>query len=56
VAKRRTRSRWYVTKAEPSFDAMTIKLRRVIIAAKYRPHSPEQATPNKPAPSSQPGP
>jgi hypothetical protein len=47
VAERRTRSRWYLTKTGPSFEDMTIKLRRVIIAAKYRPHSPEQATPEQ---------
>jgi hypothetical protein len=47
VAERRTRSRWYLTKTGPSFEDTTIKLRRVIIAAKYRPHSPEQATPEQ---------
>jgi hypothetical protein len=47
VAERRTRSRWYVTKTEPSFDDMTIKLRRVIIAAKYRPQAPYQPTPEE---------
>jgi hypothetical protein len=47
VVERRTRSRWYVTKTEPSFEDMTIKLRRVIIAAKYRPQAPDQATPEE---------
>jgi hypothetical protein len=56
VAERRTRSRWYLTKTEPSFEDMTIKLRRVIIAAKYRPTALNRQHPNKPAPSSQPGP
>lgn len=44
VAERRTRAPWYLTKAEPSFDDMTIKLRRVIIAAKYRPQARYQPT------------
>jgi hypothetical protein len=47
VAERRSRSRWYVTKTEPSFDDMTIKLRRVIIAAKCRPQAPDQVTPEE---------
>ena len=40
---------------EPSYDDMAVKLRRVIIAARFRSPYPEQATPKKP-PSSQPGP
>jgi hypothetical protein len=44
VAERRSRSRWYTTKTEPSFDDMTIKLRRVIIAARFRPPAPHQAS------------
>jgi hypothetical protein len=44
VAERRSRSRWYLTKTEPSFEDMTIKLRRVIIAAKYRPQAHHQPT------------
>jgi hypothetical protein len=40
VTERRERSRWYTTKTEPSFDDMTIKLRRVIIAARFRPQAP----------------
>jgi hypothetical protein len=47
VAERRSRSRWYVTKTEPSFDDMTIKLRRVIIAAKCRPRALDQVTPDE---------
>ena len=42
VAERRARARWYTTKTEPSFEDMTIKLRRVIIAAKYRPQAHDQ--------------
>jgi hypothetical protein len=44
VAERRSRSRWYLTKTEPSFEDMTIKLRRVIIATKYRPQAHHQPT------------
>jgi hypothetical protein len=42
VTERRSRARWYTTKTEPSFEDMTIKLRRVIIAAKYQPHTHDQ--------------
>ena len=55
VTGHRARARWY-TKTEPSYDDMTIKLRRVIIAARFRGPCPEQATRKKPGPSSQPGP
>jgi hypothetical protein len=34
----RARARWYTTKTEPSYDDMAIKLRRVIIAARF--HNP----------------
>jgi hypothetical protein len=44
VTERRERSRWYTTKTEPSFEDMTIKLRRVIIATRFRPQAPYQAT------------
>ncbi len=37
AAEHRSRARWYTTKTEPSFDDMTVKLRRVIIAASFRP-------------------
>ena len=47
VAERRERSRWYTTKTEPSFEDMTIKLRRVIIAARFRPRAPHQASPEE---------
>ena len=47
VAQRRTRSRWYLTKTEPSFEDMTIKLRRVIIAARFRPPALYQASPEE---------
>jgi hypothetical protein len=44
VAERRERSRWYTTKTKPSFEDMTVKLRRVIIAARFRPPAPHQAS------------
>ena len=47
VAGRRARARWYTTKTKPSYDDMTIKLRRVIIAARFRGPCPEQATPQE---------
>ena len=47
VATHRTRARWYTTKTEPSYDDMTVKLRRVIIAARFRGPCPEQATPQE---------
>ena len=47
VASHRIRARWYTTKTEPSYDDMTIKLRRVIIAARFRSPCPEQATPQE---------
>ena len=40
VATHRIRARWYTAKTEPSYDDMTIKLRRVIIAARFGCGSP----------------
>jgi hypothetical protein len=47
VATHRIRARWYTTKTEPSYDDMTIKLRRVIIAARFSSPCPDQATPQE---------
>jgi len=47
VIGHRARARWYTTKTEPSYDDMAIKLRRVIIAARFRGPRPEQATPQE---------
>ena len=47
VASHRTRARWYTTTAEPSYDDMAVKLRRVIIAARFRSPCPEPATPQE---------
>jgi hypothetical protein len=55
VTSHRTRARWYTTKTEPSYDDMTVKLRRVIIAARSPNPCPEQAPRKKPGPSSPPG-
>jgi hypothetical protein len=55
VTGHRTRGRWYTTQTEPSFDDITIKLRRVIIAARFRSQRLEQQPRKKPGPSSPPG-
>ncbi|MFI5067368.1 MAG: transposase, partial [Streptosporangiales bacterium] len=45
IAEHHARAPWYVPKAEPSTADMTAKLRRVLIAAKYRLPRPDQLTP-----------
>jgi hypothetical protein len=40
----RQRAPWYTTKTQPSTADMLAKLRRVLIAAKYRPSRPDQPT------------
>ena len=45
VDEHRARAPWYVTKAEPSTADMTAKLRRVLIAAKFRLPRADQLTP-----------
>jgi hypothetical protein len=47
VAGHRARAPWYRTKAEPSTADMIAKLRRVLIAAKYRPAHPGEPTPEE---------
>ena len=47
VTGHRSRARWYTTKTEPSYDDMAVKLRRLIIAARFRGPCPEQATPQE---------
>jgi hypothetical protein len=44
AAERRTQAPWYRTKLLPAYPDMIIKLRRVLIAAKFRGHSPHQPT------------
>ena len=43
----RTRARWYTTKTQPSFEDMTAKLRRTIIAHKFRNPRTHQAQPEE---------
>jgi hypothetical protein len=50
------RAPWYVTKAEPSLADMAVKLRRVVIAARFRPPTQLSPPPRNSAPSSTPGP
>jgi DDE family transposase len=47
TAARRTDAPWYTTKTEPSTADMTAKLRRVIIAAKFKPLRPDQPKPEE---------
>ncbi|MDT0550302.1 hypothetical protein [Streptomyces lonegramiae] len=47
AAEHRSRARWYTTKTQPSFEDMTAKLRRVIIAHRFRGPRPHQATPQE---------
>jgi hypothetical protein len=44
ITERRAREPWYLTKAEPSFEDMIAKLRRTMIAARFLPNRPGQAT------------
>ena len=55
VTGHRARARWYITKTEPSYDDMTINLRRVIIAARFRTPCLSRPPRKKPGPSSPPG-
>ena len=45
VADHRARAPWYATKAQPSTADMAAKLRRVIIAARFKASRPDQPTP-----------
>jgi hypothetical protein len=45
LEERRTNAPWYSSKAEPSTADMTAKLRRVIIAARFKAARPDQPTP-----------
>jgi hypothetical protein len=47
VADHRTRAPWYKAKAQPSTADMARKLRRVIIAARFRASRPDQPTPEE---------
>jgi hypothetical protein len=45
VKDRAAESPWYVTKTEPAFEDMLIKLRRTLIAARFSPTRPAKPTP-----------
>jgi len=47
VADHRARAPWYTTKAQPSTADMAAKLRRVIIAARFKASRPDQPTPEE---------
>ncbi len=47
VAEHRDRAPWYASKAQPSTADMGAKLRRVIIAARFKASRPDQPTPEK---------
>ncbi|MGH3151754.1 MAG: IS701 family transposase [Streptosporangiaceae bacterium] len=47
VADHRARAPWYATKAQPSTADMAAKLRRVIIAARFKASRPDQPTPEE---------
>ena len=47
VEDRRTSAPWYASKAQPSTADMTAKLRRVIIAARFKAPRPDQPTPSE---------
>jgi hypothetical protein len=47
VTARRAEAPWYATKTRPAYHDMIIELRRVMIAARFRGHSPEQPTPQQ---------
>jgi DDE superfamily endonuclease len=47
VAQHRARAPWYASKAQPSTADMAAKLRRVIIAARFKASRPDQPTPEE---------
>jgi hypothetical protein len=47
VADHRARAPWYASKAQPSTADMAAKLRRVIIAARFKASRPDQPTPQE---------
>jgi hypothetical protein len=55
VTDHRDRAPWYTTKTTPSTADMIAKLRRVLIAAKYRPPRRDQPTPAESTASGWPG-
>ncbi len=47
MADHRARAPWYASKAQPSTADMAAKLRRVIIAARFKASRPDQPTPEE---------
>jgi hypothetical protein len=47
LQERRTQAPWYASKAEPATSDMAAKLRRVIIAARFKASRPDQPTPQE---------
>jgi hypothetical protein len=47
VAGHRDRAPWYTTKAQPSTADMAAKLRRVVIATRFKASRPDQPTPEE---------
>jgi hypothetical protein len=47
VAEHPARAPWYTSKAQPSTADMAAKLRRVIVAARYKASRPDQPTPEE---------
>jgi hypothetical protein len=47
VTARRDEAPWYATKTRPAYHDMITELRRVMIAARFRGHNPEQPTPQQ---------
>ncbi|HEU5397747.1 MAG TPA: transposase, partial [Gammaproteobacteria bacterium] len=47
VADHRARAPWYTSKTQPSTADMAAKLRRVIIAARFKASRPDQPTPEE---------
>ena len=47
VAQRQAQAPWYTTKTRPAYHDMIIKLRRTLIAAKFREGRPQQPTPTE---------
>jgi SRSO17 transposase len=47
AAHRRRAAPWYTTKTQPAYHDMIIKLRRILIAARFRAGTPHQPTPEE---------
>jgi hypothetical protein len=47
IGDRRSRAPWYATKTQPSTADVAVKLRGVIIAARFRPSRPDQPRPEE---------